>query len=216
MTIVAKHSEDDLRPRIEQALSRQEPVSPAEAANRRAREKTNRRNAKLARKALKNGFDIDRLDALARDYADERRARLADGRRRAIKGPTKLWKQLTGLPAILLDPPDAMSVTVDSVTFIRSFAGAGAVADSHVGSSDNWARYRLEVSGGAVTSSGTGRLSFFTVWRNPKNKRITAAVGVQLVANMHLSVDAEWNGVAAWFIGGSEARATVHARITVT
>jgi len=33
--------------------------------------------------------------------------------------------------------------------------------------------------------------------------------------NAHLSVDAEWNGVAAWFISGSEARATVRARTTV-
>ncbi len=104
---------------------------------------------------------------------------------------------------------------VDRVTFIRSFAGAGVVTDSQIGSLDSWARYRLEVSGDSVGSSGTGRLSFFTLWRNPRSKRILAEVGARVVANMHLAVDAEWNGVAAWFISGSEARATVRARTTV-
>jgi hypothetical protein len=71
------------------------------------------------------------------------------------------------------------------------------------------------VSAGATTKTGTGRLSFFALWRNPSNDAIVANFGPRVVVNAHLSVDAEWNGVAAWFIGGSEARATVRARTTV-
>ena len=107
-----------------------------------------------------------------------------------------------------------MNVIIDRVTFIRSFAGEGAVTESGVGSLDSFAKYRFEKSA-SMTETGTARLSFFTLWRNPRTGPIVANVGPRVVANAHLSVDADWNGVAAWFIGGSEARATIRARTTV-
>ena len=168
-----------------------------------------------ARKALKDGVDPDRLDALARGREKERRARTDDGRLRAIEESPALWKQLGELTPLLPDPPPPMNVIIDRVTFIRSFAGQGVVTDSDIGSLDSWARYQLNTSGQSVSETGTGRLSFFTLWRNPRSEPIVARIGARLVTNAHLSADAEWNGVAAWFIGGSKAHATVRARTTV-
>jgi hypothetical protein len=69
---------------------------------------------------------------------------------------------------IIIDPDAPTSVIIDQVTFIRSFAGAGAVVDSHIGSLDNWARYELLDSAGIPDANGflghgTGRLSFLTL-----------------------------------------------------
>jgi len=111
--------------------------------------------------------------------------------------------------------PTQSSKIIEEVTFIRSFADAGTVLDSNIGTADNWAKYRLSGSSGGVKESGTGRLSFFTLWRNPHGRTITVAAGARLVVNAHVGVDADWNGVAAWFISGSDARATVRARTTV-
>ncbi|MGZ8803776.1 MAG: hypothetical protein ACXWZG_00560 [Microbacterium sp.] len=209
------YSQDELDTRVEEAITRTSPVSSADAETRRARSSAEREDLALARAALAHDFDAERLDALARGRQSARRARIDDGRRRASEDSLRLWKELGALTPALPDPSAPMNVIIDRVTFIRSFAGAGAVTDSNIGSLDSWAKYRLNVSSQSLSENGTGRLSFFTLWRNPRTVPITARIGARLVTNAHLSADADWNGVAAWFIGGSKAQATVRARTTV-
>lgn len=181
----------------------------------RARTEAAREDRELARRELlAGGLDPERLDALAAERAEARRARAEQAHGRAVAASSAAARRLAGLTPVLL-PAEPMNVIIDRVTFIRSFADAGVVVESEIGSLDSWARYRLGSSATAVTGSGTGRLSFFTLWRNPRNVPVVVAAGARLVVNAHLAVDADWNGVAAWFIGGSEARATVRARTTV-
>lgn len=212
---MTEYSEDEVNGRIEAAMRREAPKAKADDDARRARRKADRESADVARRALEEGVHPDRLDALARDREKERRRRIDDGRRHAVDESAALWERLGALTPVLPDPPDRMNVILDRVTFIRSFAGAGAVTDSHIGSLDSWAKYRFEESSSSIGETGTGRLSFFTLWRNPRTEPITARIGARVVTNAHLSADAEWNGVAAWFIGGSKAQATVRARTTV-
>jgi hypothetical protein len=179
----------------------------------RARFEAAREDAELARRELlAGGLDPQRLDALAAERSRARRERAEQAHLRAIDASGAVARWLAELTPLL--PAEPMNVILDRVTFIRSFAGAGAVVDSDIGSLDSWARYRLSASAG-MTESGVGRLSFFTLWRNPRTEPVVVTAGARLVVNAHLSVDADWNGVAAWFIGGSEARASVRARTTV-
>ena len=199
---------------IQEAMGRASPPRRQDPEAARARAEAARQDGELARgELLAAGLDLKRLDALAADRSKARRERAEQTRRRAIEASAVVAGQLAELTPIL--PAAPMNVIIDRVTFIRSFAGAGAVIDSDIGSLDSWARYRLNASADAVADSGTGRLSFFTLWRNPRTEPVVVTAGARLVVNAHLSVDAEWNGVAAWFIGGSEARATVRGRTTV-
>jgi hypothetical protein len=205
---------DEVEALIEKNIARARPIPTSDAKARRTRAEANRKDAALARKALSGGgLDLKRLDTLARERAKARRARTAEQRRRAVEASAAVDRRLTGLTPVL--PADPMNVIIDRVTFIRSFADAGVVTDSHIGSLDSWAKYKLKPSSGAITKTGLGRLSFFVLWQNPRTEAIVANVGPRVHVNAHLSVDADWNGVAAWFIGGSEARATVRARTTV-
>lgn len=210
------YAADEVEAFIEKNIASARPFPSSDAEARRARAEADRGDAELARKHLSaGGLDLERLDTLARERADARRARADEQRRRAVEGSTAVDQWLTGLTPVLPVEPESTNVIIDRVTFIRSFADAGVVTDSHIGSLDNWARYRLQPDSGGFPRDGTGRLSFFVLWQNPRADAIVASVGPRVVVNAHLSVDASWNGVAAWFIGGSEARATVRARTTV-
>jgi hypothetical protein len=210
------YAADEVKDFIEKNIAQARPVASSDVEARRARAEANRHDAELARKELSAaGLDLERLDTLARERAQARRSRADDERRRAIEGSTAVDRWLTGRTPTLPIDPLSTNVIVDRVTFIRTFADSGVVVDSNIGSLDSWARYKLQPSSGAVTATGLGRLSFFVLWQNPRNQSVVANVGPRVVVNAHLSVDAEWNGVAAWFIGGSEARATVRARTTV-
>ncbi len=207
---------DEVETFIEKNIAPLLPLPRSEAEARRARAEADRHDAALARKALSaGGLDLERLDALAQERAFARRARADEQRRRAVEESTAIERRLAGLTPVLPIDPESRNVIIDRVTFIRTFAEAGVVTDSHIGSLDNWARYRLQPPGGGLNKTGTGRLSFFVLWQNPRNDAIVANVGPRVVVNAYLSVDADWNGVAAWFLGGSEVRATVRARTTV-
>lgn len=208
---------DEAQDLIEQAARRAaEPLPTTDREAARARSAAARADAELARRELLGaGLEAERLDALAAERSGERRGRREEARRRAIDASAEVSRRLAELAPLAPPPADPMNVIIDRVTFIRSFAGAGVVTDSHIGSLDSWAEYRFEASADALTELGAGRLSFFTLWHNPRTESVVVSPGAKLVVNAHLGVDAEWNGVAAWFISGSEARATVRARTTV-
>lgn len=198
---------------IEEAAIRAALLRRQDPETARARAEAAREDAKLARQELlAGGLDPKRLDALAAERSKTRRERIEQAHQRAVDASGAVAHRLAELTPIL--PAEPVNIIIERVTFIRSFAGAGTVIDSDIGSLDSWARYQLNSSATSIGESGTGRLSFFTLWRNPRTTPVVMTAGARLVVNAHLSVDAEWNGVAAWFIGGSEARATVRGRTT--
>jgi hypothetical protein len=171
-------------------------------------------NRQLAREQLqRSGFDVAALDALAAERSKMSEQLAGQAHRRAIDGSAAAAQRLAALGPVI--PPPLIDVSLDEVTFIRSFADEGAVVDSNVAPGDNWARYKLDASGDAIARSGTGRLSFFTLWQNPKSRVVTVMTAAQLMVNAHLSLHANFGGIAAWTFGDSYARATVRARTTV-
>jgi hypothetical protein len=199
---------------IEEAMARPAPGRRQDAETLRVRAEAAKQDAELASvELLTGGIDPKRLDALAAERSKARRERAEQSHRRAVDASEAVARRLLELTPAL--PADPVNIILDRVTFIRSFAGAGAVVDSDISSLHSWARYRLSASASSTGDSGTGRLSFFTLWRNPRTTPVVVTAGARLVVNAHLSVDADWNGVAAWFISGSEARATVRGRTTV-
>jgi hypothetical protein len=167
--------------------------------------------AKLGRHELAaGGFDVERLDKLAAERAKARKTLAGEAKRRAVEASAAEARRLFDLvPVVPFDPVD---VVIDQVTFIRTFLDQGTVLDSNVAPSENWARYRLE---NTDEWEGTGRLSFFTLWRNEQNTATIIMARPNLIINAHLSCDAEWNGVASWFGFDSEGTASVRARTTV-
>ena len=185
---------------------------PADAKARAARTKLAREDMELGKRGLvASGLDPERLDKLAAEHSKGRKKLAEDARRRAVEASAAAAGRLKGLVAIL--PAEPMDLTVDQVTFIRSFAGQGSVLDSNIEPSNNWARYRME--GHDDVWAGTGRLSFFTLWRNQLTVPASVTARANLAINAHLSCDADWSGVASWFGLSSTARATVSVRTTV-
>ncbi len=189
-----------------------------ERPSARARAEAIREDAELVRRELlAQGVDLAPLSVLAEERGKARLQRTQQSHGRAVEASAAAAARLAALtPALTTLPAEPMNVIVDRVTFIRSFIDAGVVLDSEIESLNSWARYRLEASRNFDTM-GAGRLSFFTLWRNPQNKAVVVAAGARLVVNAHLSVDAPWRGVAAWagISGGADARATVRGRTTV-
>src|SRR5262249_30147743 len=146
-----------------------------------------RKDAELARKALSAGhLDLESLDKLARERAKARRTRAEEQRRRAIQNSAAVDKLLSGWAPVL--PADPMNIIIDRATFIRSYADQGVVTDSNIGSLGTWAKYKFERrSDDAVIETGTGRLSFFVLWQNPRSDTIVASVGPRVQMNAHLS-----------------------------
>lgn len=171
-----------------------------------------RADLELAKRELaKSGLDPERLDKLGAERSKEHKKLADQARRNAVAASAAAADRLREMAPVIL-PIDPIDTIIDQVTFIRSFAGQGSVVDSNIAPSDNWARYRMESSD---DWDGTGRLSFFTLWKNPLNQATVVIAKPNLVINAHLSCDADWNGVASWFGMDSEARGTVRARTTV-
>ena len=101
----------------------------------------------------------------------------------------------------------------DQVTFIRSFADQGVVLESNIGPSENWARYELKSTSDVWT--GSGRLSFFILWKNDHDSPTVMTPKPNLIINANLSCSGDWSGVASWFGMSSQASSTVGLRMTV-
>ena len=192
------------------------PIRGEDPRTRRARAEMARDDSNAGLQALQaGGLNLDALNALVAERAEARRERLQQAHQRAVDGSAEAERRLAGLAPPALPPAPPTTVTIDQVTFIRSFAGEGLVYSSSIGPLDNWAKYGLDARGDAVGESGLGRLSFFTLWQNPQSKPVILSAGAQMVVNAYLSVDADANGVAVWFLPDSEADATLRTRITV-
>ncbi|MES2136570.1 MAG: hypothetical protein V4502_05865 [Pseudomonadota bacterium] len=194
-------------------------VAPARAARKpdakavRARTELVHEDAEAARKALKaSGIDPKALDKLAAERSKGRTKLAEKSHRRAVNASAAAARRLKDLAPVIL-PIDPVDTVIDQVTFIRSFAGQGAVIASNIGPSDNWAQYRVKSTSDAF--DGTGRLSFFTLWQNQLSVPAVLMARANLIINARLSCDAEWSGVASWFGMSSVAHGKVGLRTTV-
>jgi hypothetical protein len=201
---------------VEKNIAKAKRPPTIDAKLRRARAAAGRKDTELARKVLSTGgLDLKRLDKLARDGDKARRSRAKEQHRLAIKNSAAVAKWLSGqvLPVV---PADPMNIIIDRVTFIRTFADQGVITDSNIGSLDSWAKYKYQPSSSdAFLETGSGKLSFFVLWQNPRSDTIVANVGPRVQVNANLSVSADWNGVASWYLPDSRAIATVRSRTTV-
>lgn len=194
-------------------------IVPARAARRpdakeqAARAKIALENKKLAHAELSaGGLDPRRLDKFAAERVKPRLKLAEDARNRAIKDSAAAANRLKGLLPDL-PPVQPTQITVDTVTFIRSFADQGVVLESNIAPSENWARYRLDSS--SDVWNGTGRLSFFTLWQNQLPVPVNMSAQANLSINAYLTCNGDWSGVAAWFGMSSVAGAKVHVQTTV-
>lgn len=179
----------------------------------KARVELDRRDLELARRELaEGGLKPDRLDKFAAERAKDRKKLAEETHRRAVDASAAAAARLKDLIPVIV-PFEPMETIIDQVTFIRSFAGQGTVLESNIGPSENWARYRLDST--SDSWDGTGRLSFFILWKNEHDSPTVMTAKPNLVINANLSCNGDWSGVASWFGMSSKASATVGLRTTV-
>jgi hypothetical protein len=160
--------------------------------------------------------DAGRLQKLAARHDARLTAAMEGADARAVAGSAALVRTLDTLrprPALPLDPE---TLLVEQMLFIRSFAGQGTVIDSRIGPQDNFARYLLAMPPRPLIQvSSTGRLSFFALWRNPKQRTVTAKVdaAVQLSARVSAAIDATYS---VFFSPAPRAHAALRLRTTVS
>ncbi|GAA1970394.1 hypothetical protein [Microbacterium deminutum] len=207
---------DEVEAFIEMNIARTPPFPLRSPEGLRARADAVRNHAKTAYGLISEaGVDVRGLDELAKQGADARHARTEKERLRAIEASAAAGNWLSEHHPVMPDDPGATDLVIDQVTFIRTFGAGDLLTDWNISSLHSWARYRLHASSETVEHVGQGRLSFFILWRNPSTRAIVASVGPRIIVNAYVAVEAEWQGVADWFFGGSEARGTVRVRTTV-
>jgi hypothetical protein len=198
---------------IDKVLTPRRVARSRDSAALRARATGVRKDADLALKELKaGGIDSRLLDKFAADRSKARAKLAADSRRKSIAASTAAADRLRNIPPIVF-PFEPMDTVIDQVTFIRTFADQGTILESNIAPEDNWARY--EVKSNSDAWDGTGRLSFFILWKNPKDSATVMTPKPNLIINAHLSCDADWAGVASWFGMEETAGGTVSLRTTV-
>lgn len=198
---------------IEKVIAPRRAIPHPDDAAVRALAEFARENAELARKQLAaGGIEAKPLDDLAAERSKARAKLVKDVHRRAVEASAAAANRLRDMAPVIL-PVEPMDTVIDQVTFIRSFAGQGAVLESNIGPSNNWARYRLEST--SDLWNGTGRLSFFTLWQNQLSVPAIVMARANLVINAQLSCDGDWSGVAAWVGMSSVASAKVRLMTTV-
>jgi hypothetical protein len=179
----------------------------------KARTELDRKELELARRELvAGGLGPDRLDKLASERAKDRRKLADQAHRIAVEGSAAAALRLKDFAPVIL-PFEPMDTIIDQVTFIRSFAGQGTVLESNIAPMENWARYRLDST--SDSWDGTGRLSFFILWKNEHDSPTVLTAKPNLVINAHLSCNGDWSGVASWFGMSSKADGKVRVRTTV-
>jgi hypothetical protein len=174
----------------------------------------------LARKDLElgkaglagSGIDLQGLDKLAAERSKERRKLAELTRRNAVTASATAAARLRDMAPVIV-PFEPMDTIIDQVTFIRTFADQGVILESNIGPSNNWARYKLQST--SDVWNGTGRLSFFILWKNDHDSPTVMTAKPNLIINAQLSCSGDWSGVASWFGMSSQASANVGLRMTV-
>lgn len=161
-------------------------------ADRRARQTL---RAAVEEEAAKAGIDLKRVEKIHDELEAARRARSMEAEARELEA---LQARAARRPALRVDrlrAEDANIETVDTMLFIRSFAGQGAAWDTRLERFDNFARYHLLKENRGGGKNGTGRLGFFALWQNQgPGTRIQIDALIELDARMVADNDADGIG----------------------
>jgi hypothetical protein len=163
------------------------------------------------------------LDRLRREHDEARRRLDDDVKRAATEGAAAASQRLDSLVAaqraVLEALPDDLfgpdSDLLLEVDFIRSWPTPENLRDWHQEPGLNWAKYRVQDSGGGVGRQASEKVSFYTYWQNPRDVPVLADFLVRLTVNGHCKCGANSVGVASWFISGSRSSVDVSARLTL-
>jgi hypothetical protein len=113
--------------------------------------------------------------------------------------------------------PDGIAPEIEPslpVYFLRASAGASLV-DQQIADGDTWAKWTCTVSGDAIRTTTTEKLSFFFLYHNPKkrNLRVDITSGFRMAG--HASAHAEGHGFpASLFFPDSRVDMGISARLT--
>lgn len=131
---------------IEKVVTPARAVRGSDPEQARARADLGRKELEAARHELvAAGLNPERLDKLAAERSKERKKLTEQTRRRAVEASAQAALHLKDLAPVIL-PAEPVETLINEMTFIRSFAGQGAVLESNIAPFDNWARYKLESS----------------------------------------------------------------------
>jgi hypothetical protein len=171
------------------------------------------KNLELGKRELAaTGLKPDVLDKLALERSKERKVLADQARKSAVEASVAAATRLRGMSPVIV-PFEPRDIVIDQVTFIRTFADQGVILEQNIGPSNNWARYQLQST--SDVWNGTGRLSFFILWKNDHDSPTVMTAKPNLVINAQLSCSGDWSGVASWFGMSSQASANVGLRMTV-
>jgi len=186
---------------------------PVDARTIQAKTDLARKDLELGKAGLAgSGIDLQGLDKLAAERSKERRKLAELTRRNAVTASAAAAARLRGMAPVIV-PFEPMDTIIDQVTFIRTFADQGVILEQNIGPSENWARYHLLST--SDVWDGTGRLSFFILWKNAHDSPTVMTAKPNLIINAQLSCSGDWSGVASWFGMSSQASANVGLRMTV-
>lgn len=168
-----------------------------------------------ARILAAGGGDVAALDRLAAKRNAALKRRVEQDRHASLEQSPAVARMLAAnVPAPAALDPESYLV-IDEVTFLRTFNDGDTLINSQIAQLDNWARYRYQTDQEALIGDSRGRLGFFTLWKNDRNRPVVISAGVHLHVHAYLSAHSSGSGIGTVFGINSTARGTVRARTTV-
>ena len=123
-----------------------------------------------------------------------------------------------GLVDDLAPEPEGIAPDVEPslpVQFIRTSAG-GRLSDQHIADGDTWAKWDCRVSGSAIRTETSEKLSFFFLWQNPKKRNVRVDITSGFSVRGHADAHAEGSGFpASLFFPDARVDIELSARLTV-
>jgi hypothetical protein len=166
-------------------------------------------------------LDRAALDRLGREHDAELRRLAADAKRHTVESAAQSARRLDALVAAeraafkaLDDEPWVPSVYgLGVVDFIRSWPSPEYLRDwAHQEWGENWAKYAFSTDRGG---SSPEKVSFYTMWQNPRDVAIVATILARFTANGHVECSSTGQGIGSWFGITARTRAEVSARLTL-
>lgn len=157
------------------------------------------------------------LDRLTREHDAELRRLADDSKQVALEGSAAASRRLDAVAIAerdgleVLPDDDLRKPAVAPVSFVRTSPG-GTLHDSHIEEGQSWAKWRCATPN---LSSGSEKLSFFHLWRNPRKSGVLADISVRLNPVGHFKCSAEGWGLPGGWWTETRSEAEVSAGLAV-
>jgi hypothetical protein len=189
------------------------------AQERAAEKKRRAADEKRLRASVAESVDVAALERFAHEREKSDRARAEAAHRRAVAGSSERakWLAAQSVPLDVLAPADGEDqIIIDTAVFMRAWPNTGALRDFNTGPGDNWGKYRLNVDGDILDAPDEARLSFYTLWQNPRDVPVTVRTSTRIAVNAHVAAHADARFFMGWMVAGASVDATLRARYTVS